>query len=50
MAAVLRGTRDAFVLGCNHPIWPSIGVIHGSRSSNDIRRDWKRISDTRGRT
>ena len=28
------------------PIWPSIGVIHGSRSSHDIRRDWKRISDT----
>lgn len=46
MAAVLRGTRDGFVLGCNHPIWPSIGVIHGSRSSHDIRRDWKRISDT----
>jgi alpha-galactosidase len=46
MAAVLRGTRDAFVLGCNHPIWPSIGVIHGSRSSHDIRREWKRISDT----
>jgi alpha-galactosidase len=46
MAAVLRGTRDAFVLGCNHPIWPSIGVIHGSRSSHDIRRDWKRVNDT----
>jgi alpha-galactosidase len=46
MAAVLRGTRDRFVLGCNHPIWPSIGVIHGSRSSHDIRRDWKRVSDT----
>lgn len=46
MAAVLRGTRDAFVLGCNHPMWPSIGVIHGSRSSHDIRRDWKRITDT----
>lgn len=46
MTAVLRGTRDAFVLGCNHPIWPSIGTIHGSRSSHDIRRDWKRVSDT----
>src|SRR4030095_10385393 len=34
------------VLGCNHPIWPSVGVIHGSRSSHDIRRDWKRFSDT----
>ena len=46
MAAVLRGTGDAFILGCNHPIWPSIGVIHGSRSSHDIRRDWKRFTDT----
>jgi alpha-galactosidase len=46
MAAVLAGTRDAFVLGCNHPIWPSIGLIHGSRSSHDIRRDWKRLTDT----
>jgi alpha-galactosidase len=46
MAAVLRGTGDAFVLGCNHPLWPSIGVIHGSRSSHDIRRDWKRFIDT----
>ena len=46
MAAVLKGTHDAFVLGCNHPIWPSLGLIHGSRSSHDIKREWKRISDT----
>ena len=46
MQAVLKGTGDAFVLGCNHPIWPSMGLIHGSRSSHDIKREWKRISDT----
>jgi alpha-galactosidase len=46
MEAVLRGAGDAFVLGCNHPIWPSLGLIHGSRSSNDIKRDWKRIATT----
>ena len=23
---------DAFLLGCNHPMWPSIGEIHGSRA------------------
>jgi alpha-galactosidase len=46
MEAVLRGAGDAFILGCNHPIWPSLGLIHGSRSSNDIRRDWKRIATT----
>jgi alpha-galactosidase len=46
MQAVLRGTRDGFVLGCNHPIWPSLGLIHGSRSSNDIKRTWERIETT----
>ena len=46
MQAVLRGAGDAFILGCNHPIWPSLGLIHGSRSSNDIKREWKRIETT----
>jgi alpha-galactosidase len=46
MQAVLRGAGDAFVLGCNHPIWPSIGLVHGSRSSNDIKRSWDRIMTT----
>jgi alpha-galactosidase len=46
MQAVLRGSGDAFILGCNHPIWGSLGLIHGSRSSNDIKREWKRIETT----
>ena len=46
MQAVLRGSGDAFILGCNHPIWASLGLIHGSRSSNDIKREWKRIETT----
>jgi len=46
MQAVLRGAGDGFLLGCNHPIWPSIGVVHGSRSSNDIKRTWDRIATT----
>ncbi len=46
MQAVLRGAGDGFVLGCNHPIWPSFGLIHGSRSSADISRSWKEISET----
>jgi alpha-galactosidase len=45
MEAVLRGSHDAFILGCNHPLWPSLGVIHGSRSSHDIKRSWDRIRD-----
>ena len=40
MQAVLKGAGDSFILGCNHPIWPSFGLIHGSRSSGDIKRTW----------
>jgi alpha-galactosidase len=46
MEAILRGARDSFILGCNHPIWPSLGLIHGSRSSNDIKRSWDRVVTT----
>jgi alpha-galactosidase len=46
MRAILRGAGNSFVLGCNHPIWPSLGLIHGSRSSNDIKRTWERIETT----
>lgn len=41
MQAIRKGAGDAFILGCNHPIWASLGEIHGSRSSMDIWRDWK---------
>jgi alpha-galactosidase len=40
MQAVLKGAGDSFILGCNHPIWPSFGLIHGSRSSGDVKRVW----------
>jgi alpha-galactosidase len=46
MQAISRGAGDAFLLGCNHPIWPSLGLIHGSRSSNDIKRSWDRVMTT----
>ena len=46
MQAILRGAGDSFVLGCNHPIWASLGLIHGSRSSNDIKRTWERVATT----
>ncbi|HYZ85903.1 MAG TPA: glycoside hydrolase family 36 protein [Bryobacteraceae bacterium] len=44
MEAILRGAGDAFILGCNHPIWPSFGLIHGSRSSGDVSRKWTTLS------
>jgi alpha-galactosidase len=40
MEAILKGAGSAFVLGCNHPIWPSFGLVHGSRSSSDVKRTW----------
>jgi alpha-galactosidase len=46
MQAVIRGAGESFILGCNHPIWPSLGLVHGSRSSNDIKRIWDRIKTT----
>jgi alpha-galactosidase len=46
MQAILRGAGASFILGCNHPIWPSLGLIHGSRSSNDIKRSWDRVAGT----
>ncbi len=45
MEAVRRGAGDAFLLGCNHPVWGSFGLIDGSRASNDIGRKWERIRD-----
>jgi alpha-galactosidase len=40
MEAIRSGAGNSFVLGCNHPIWPSFGLIDGSRSSADIKRAW----------
>lgn len=40
MEAIRKGAGDAFLLGCNHPIWASLGLIDGSRSSNDIDYSW----------
>jgi alpha-galactosidase len=46
MEAIRKGAGDAFILGCNHPIWPSFGQVHGSRSSSDIKREWARFART----
>ena len=40
MEAVRRGAGgDSYLLGCNHAYWPSLGMIHGSRTSFDILRN-----------
>lgn len=46
MEALRRGAPRAFLLGCNHPLWPSLGLVHGSRSSNDIEPKWDRVRST----
>lgn len=45
MEAILKGSKDAFILGCNHPIWASLGLVHGSRSSMDTWRKWESFRD-----
>ncbi|HSC51999.1 MAG TPA: glycoside hydrolase family 36 protein [Phnomibacter sp.] len=45
MEAIRNGAGDAFLLGCNHPIWASLGLVHGSRSSMDTDRKWKSFRD-----
>jgi alpha-galactosidase len=44
MEAVRRGAGDSFILGCNHPLWPSLGLIDGSRSSMDVTREWSNMA------
>lgn len=46
MQAILRGAGNSFILGCNHPLWPSLSLIHGSRSSMDIACSWKSFMRT----
>ncbi|MGL6175221.1 MAG: glycoside hydrolase family 36 protein, partial [Cellulosilyticaceae bacterium] len=42
MKAILEGAgSESYILGCNAPMWPSIGVVHGMRISGDICRDWQ---------
>jgi alpha-galactosidase len=42
-AIVEAAGEDSFILGCNAPMWPSIGVVHGMRITNDNSRDWKKF-------
>lgn len=36
--------HDSFVLGCNAPMWPSLGVVNGMRITNDTNRSIEAIS------
>ena len=44
MEAIIRGAGEgAVILGCNAPMWPSIGVVNAMRISGDLARDRKAI-------
>ena len=44
MQAVLEGAGPGgFLLGCNAPMWGSLGVVHAMRVTGDIVRDWPTI-------
>jgi alpha-galactosidase len=48
MQAIIEGAGKSFILGCNHPVWASLGLIHGSRSSGDISRKWTTVRKVAG--
>ncbi|MCD9026419.1 glycoside hydrolase family 36 protein [Cohnella silvisoli] len=40
--AIVEGVgNDCFILGCNAAFWPSLGLFHGNRVTNDTFRTWK---------
>lgn len=44
MKAILSGAgSDSFLLGCNAPMWPSLGTVHGMRITNDLHPSWEGI-------
>ena len=46
MEAILRGAGNGFILGCNHPMWPSLGLLHGARCSMDVGGDFNHVRKT----
>ncbi|MBW8190166.1 alpha-galactosidase [Neiella marina] len=44
LAAIKRGAGDACVLGCNAPMWPSLGLVDAMRTSDDIHRHQHRFN------
>ncbi|MEO5890575.1 MAG: glycoside hydrolase family 36 protein [Ferruginibacter sp.] len=47
MQAILEACdSNTVVLGCNAPIWPSLGLVTAMRTSNDINRDWNSFKNT----
>ncbi|UPQ87096.1 glycoside hydrolase family 36 protein [Vibrio sinaloensis] len=43
MQAIIEGAGDALILGCNAPMWPSLGVVDAMRVSDDVERSGSRF-------
>ena len=43
-AMIEEAGEDSFILACNSPFWPTLGLCHGQRVTNDILRQWKLVS------
>ena len=43
---IFRKATDnkAYILGCNAPMWPSIGLVHGMRCADDVERNKQRYT------
>ncbi|MBV7299158.1 glycoside hydrolase family 36 protein [Enterovibrio paralichthyis] len=44
MEAIAKGAGDAWLLGCNAPMWPSLGMVDAMRVSDDVERVPHRFS------
>jgi len=43
MQALSDGAGDSFLLGCNAPLWPSLGLVDGMRIGDDVERNAARF-------
>ncbi|MGF1723952.1 glycoside hydrolase family 36 protein [Photobacterium nomapromontoriensis] len=43
MEAIAAGSGDAWLLGCNAPMWPSLGLVDAMRVSDDVERQPQRF-------
>ncbi len=43
MEAIAEGAGDALILGCNAPMWPSLGLVDAMRVSDDVERNQRRF-------
>ncbi|EKO3607506.1 alpha-galactosidase [Vibrio metschnikovii] len=44
MQAIAQGAGEAWLLGCNAPMWPSLGLVDAMRVSDDVERRRQRFA------